>query len=42
MKGRCGMNGWTLVWVGVAVVALGALAVSSGPDLVRYMKIKNM
>jgi hypothetical protein len=42
MKERCGMNTWTWVVVGVVVVAFGALAVSNGPDLVRYMKIKKM
>jgi hypothetical protein len=35
------MNAWTWVVVGV-VVACGALAIASGPDLIRYLKIKNM
>jgi hypothetical protein len=36
------MSTWAWVVVGVVVVGCGALAIANGPDLVRYLKIKNM
>ena len=36
------METWVWVVIGIVVLGVLALAITSGPDLVRYLKIKNM